>query len=362
MNQHQLSTTQDKIRDALAYISPDLSRDEWAKVGMAIKDGLNGDGFDLFDEWSHGGKTYNQNDTRDTWKSIKSNGGITVGTLFYLAGQHGWKPHDDPVPLEIDAERQRRDQKREERAEQEILSKAQKQAEAAKKAVTLWQAAAPAQANHPYLIRKGVAPVEMLREIKVARAAEILGYPPKSEGEPLAERLLVAPVEIEGHISTAELIDEAGRKSAIAGGAKSGGYWTVQPLPDGDGSGLTLAIGEGVATVLSAKAATGYASLAALSAGNLPKAAQAMRARYPAARLVILADIGNGRAKAEEAARATGAALAAPDFTRSSATEADTDFNDLHRLAGLEEVRRQIGAAIEKQEAGSRKQSRLRKK
>ena len=345
MNQHQLSTTHDTIRDALAYIPPDLSRDEWVRVGMAIKDGLNGDGFDLFDEWSHGGKSYNRNDTRDTWKSIKSNGEITVGTLFYLAGQHGWKPHDDPAPLETDAERQRRDQQREERAEQEILNKAQKQAEAAKKAATLWKAAAPAQANHPYLIRKGVAPVETLREIKAAQAAEILGYPPKSDGEPLAGRLLVAPVEIERQISTAELIDEAGRKSAIAGGAKSSGYWTAQPLPDGDGSGLTLAIGEGVATVLSARAATGYASLAALSAGNVPKAAQAMRARYPAARLVILADLGHGRAKAEEAARATGAALAAPDFTRSSATAADTDFNDLHRLAGLEEVRRQIGAA-----------------
>ena len=361
MNHYQSLTTYNKIREALAYIPPDLPHDEWATVGMAIKDGLNGDGFDLFDEWSHGGKTYNQNDTRDTWKSIKSNGGITVGTLFYLAGQHGWKPHD-PAPLETDAERQRREQKREERAEQEILNKARKQAEAAKKAVTLWKAAAPAQANHPYLIRKGVAPVDTLREIEAVQAAEILGYLPQSDGKPLAGRLLVAPVEIERQISTVELIDEAGRKSAIAGGAKSSGYWAAQPLPDGDGSGLTLAIGEGVATVLSARAATGYASLAALSAGNLPKVAQAMRARYPAARLVILADLGYGRAKAEEAARATGAALAAPDFTRSNATEADTDFNDLHRLAGLEEVRRRIEAAIENQEARKQEAGQVKKK
>ena len=125
---------------------------------------------------------------------------------------------------------------------------------------------------------------------------------------------------------------------------------------------LTLAIGEGVATVLSARAATGYASLAALSAGNLPKAAQAMRARYPAARLVILADLGHGRAKAEEAARATGAALAVPDFAGLDATEADTDFNDLHRLAGLEEVRRRIEAAIENQEARKQEAGQVKKK
>lgn len=351
--------THEKIREALAYVSPDLPREEWAKVGMAIKDGLNGDGFELFDEWSHGGKTYNRNDTRDTWKSIKNNGGITVGTLFYLAGQNGWTP-DNPAREETDAEHKQRE--REERAAREELRKMRNQQDAATKAAVLWKAAAPAQANHPYLIRKGVAPVDTLREIKAAQAAEILGYTPKSDGEPLAGRLLVAPVEIERQISTAELIDEAGRKSAIAGGAKSRGYWTAQPLPDGDGSGLTLAIGEGVATVLSAREATGYPSLAALSAGNLPKVAQAMRASYPAARLVILADIGNGQAKAEEAASATGAALAAPDFTRSSTTEADTDFNDLHRLAGLEEVRQQIKAAIEKQEARKQEAEQVKKK
>ena len=361
MNPHQPLTTPEKIRNALAHIPPDLSRDDWVKVGMAIKDGLNGDGFDLFDEWSHGGKTYNRNDTRDTWKSIKSNGGVTVGTLFYLAGQNGWTP-DNPAREETDAEHEQREREREERAAREELRKMRNQQDAATKAAVLWKAAGPAQANHPYLIRKGVAPVDTLREIKAAQAAEILGYTPKSEGEPLTGRLLVAPIEIERQISTAELIDEAGRKSAIAGGAKSSGYWAAQPLPDGDGSGLTLAIGEGVATVLSAREATGYASLAALSAGNLPKVAQAMRARYPAARLVILADLGHGRAKAEEAARATGAALAAPDFTRSNATEADTDFNDLHRLAGLEEVRRQIEAAIKKQEAGKQEAEQVKKK
>lgn len=350
MTRHNSSIEKEKVREALAYLSPDLPRDEWARIGMAIKDGLNGEGFDLFDEWSHGGKSYNRNDTRDTWKSINSGGGVTVGTLFYLANQHGWKPRD-PAPPKTDAEGQRREQKGEERAEQETLDKARKQAEAAKKSAALWKTAAPARADHPYLTRKGVAPVVNLREIAAPRAAEILGYPPRSDGEPLAGRLLVAPVEIKGKISTAELIDEAGRKSAIAGGAKSGGYWAAQTLPESHGEGLTLAIGEGVATVLSAQAATGYASLAALSAGNLSKVAQAMRKRYPAAKLVILADLGNGQAKAEEAAGAVGAALAVPDFTALDATEADTDFNDLHQRAGPEAVRRQIKEA-RKQEAG----------
>jgi len=337
----------EKIRDALTYLSPDLPREEWARIGMAIKDGLNEDGFDLFDEWSHGGKSYNRNDTRDTWKSINGNGGVTVGTLFYLAIQQGWKSNELRVNKN---ETDREQQERKARAEREIFDKARKQAEAAKKSVELWKATSPAKADHPYLTRKKVIPVENLREIAATQAVALLGYVPKANGEPLVGRLLVAPVEIKGQISTMELIDETGRKSAIAGGAKSSGYWAAQTLPESHGEGLILAIGEGVATVLSARTATGYTSLAALSAGNLSKVAQEMRKRYPAAEIVILADLGNGQAKAEEAASAVDATLAVPDFTGLDTTEADTDFNDLHRRAGLEAVRWQIKEA-RKQEA-----------
>ena len=339
---HPPPTEKENIREALTYLSPDLPREDWAKIGMAIKAALNHDGFDLFNDWSRNSTTYNANDTRDTWKSINGSGGVTVGTLFYLAGQHGWKPTAD-ARQETDAERWERERQRKARAEAEDADKQKKQAEAAKKAAALWQIATPAQADHPYLIRKAIAPVETLREITATQAAGILGYVPKSDGEPLTGRLLVAPVEIKGQISTVELIDETGRKSAIAGGAKSGGYWTAQPLPEGDGSGVTLAIGEGVATVLSAREATGYPTVAALSAGNLPKVAQALRQRYPVARLLILADLGNGQTKAEAAARATGAMLVLPDFTGLQVTDSDTDFNDLHRLAGRDAVQQQLG-------------------
>lgn len=355
---HPLSTEKEKIRAALAHLSPDLPREDWAKVGMAIKDGLSGDGFDLFDAWSQGGQTYNRHDVRDTWKSINGNGRVTVATLFYLAQQNGWTSGDEPdAHPETEAERIERERQRQARVDQEAAERARKQAEAAKKSVALWAAAAPAPTDHPYLTRKGVMPTETLREITAAQATLILGYPPKSDGEPLTGRLMVAPVEIEGRISTAELIDEAGRKSAVAGGAKSGGYWAAQPLPVGNGEGLTLVIGEGVATVLSVKEATGYATVAALSAGNLPKVAQAIRQRYPAARLVILADLGNGQVKAEEAARKTSAMLALPNFTGLNATATDNDFNDIHRLAGLETVRQQIeeeAACFQKKQERSR--------
>jgi putative DNA primase/helicase len=134
--------------------------------------------------------------------------------------------------------------------------------------------------------------VESLREIDVAEVTKIMtGWTPKSKDEPLTGRLLVAPVKIASELSTLELIDETGRKSALSGGKKSGGHWPAQPLPDGDGTGLTLMIGEGVATVLSAREATGHPAVAALTSSNLEAVAQQMRELYPQAALVILADL-----------------------------------------------------------------------
>ena len=223
-----------------------------------------------------------------------------------------------------------------------------KQAEAASKASALWKAGQPAGADHPYLVRKRVSPVETLREIDAGAVAAILGYSPKQSGEVLTGRLLVAPVKVGDKLSTAELIDEAGRKSALYGGAKAGGYWAAQPLPEGDGDGLTLLIGEGVATVLSAKEASGHRSIAALSAGNLPAVAKAMRERYPRGALVILADLlkvtGEADPHAIEAARSVGGLLAIPDFGADRKPE-QTDFNDMARARGAEATKAQIESA-----------------
>jgi putative DNA primase/helicase len=161
----------------------------------------------------------------------------------------------------------------------------------------------------------------------------------------------VVPVKVGGQISTLELIDESGCKSAISGGQKSGGHWSAQPLPDGDGAGITLLIGEGVATCLSAQQATGYVAVAALYSGNLLAVAREMRERFPKAVLVILADLvkaaGDPDPHAIEAARTVGGRLVIPDFGEDRPSGM-TDFNDLHQLQGLEAVaeciRRQMAA------------------
>lgn len=335
-----------RIREALQFI-PAVDRDTWLKMGMAIKSEAGDAGFDLWEAWSLQADTFNAKDARDVWKSIRGNGKVTAGTLFHEAKANGWRDdgtHQKPTPEEI-AERKRIAA---ERVVQEEARTALERAEAVKKSAAIWKAASEAKSDHPYLVRKRVSPVATLREIDADTAATILGYAPKSSGEPLAGRLLVAPVKVGDGLSTLELIDQDGRKSAIYGGAKAGGYWAAQQLHDGDG--LPLLIGEGVATVLTAKESSGHPTIAALSAGNLSAVARAMRERYPAAALVILADLvkatGAPDPHAVEAAKSVGGRLAIPNFG-TDRPDGATDFNDLAELLGAEAVGRAIANAIE---------------
>jgi putative DNA primase/helicase len=111
-----------------------------------------------------------------------------------------------------------------------------------------------------------------------------------------------------------------------------------------------LVICEGYATGASIHEATGYAVAVAFNAGNLPEVAQALHSKFPTLRLILAADDdwkteGNpGLAKATEAAKAIGAAVAVPDFGANRPDRA-TDFNDLHQIAGISAVIQSIKAA-----------------
>ena len=333
----------ERIREALQFIDAN-NRDTWVRMGMAIKSEVGDAGFDIWDTWSQQGYSYNTRDARDVWKSIRANGKVTLGTLFHEAKANGWRDdvYSKPTPEEL-AERKRIAAERVAKEEAEI---AREGAETARKAAAIWKVTTEAKADHPYLERKRVSPVATLREIDVDVAAEILGYVPKSGGEQLTGRLLVVPVTQSVGVSTLELIDGDKRKTALAGrGSKVGGYWATEPLPDAVG---TLLIGEGVATVLSSREASGHPAIAALSSGNLLAVAKAMRERYPAAALVILADLvkatGAPDPHAIEAARSVGGKLAVPDFGAIRDPNS-TDFNDMALTCGAEGVERAIANA-----------------
>jgi putative DNA primase/helicase len=256
----------------------------------------------------------------------------------WMAGRSG----EDFTAEELAEFRRQVEQARKERQAEE----AKRRKDAACKAGELVKAAAPAAADHPYLVRKNIEPVPALLELPLDRVKAILGYAPASRGEVLAGRILIAPITVEGELSTCELIDEQGRKSAIAGGRKAGGCWTPEPIPD---DAETIAIGEGIATVLSVRQATGWPVLAALSSGNLEAVARQMQERHPAAALVILADLVKATGRPDDhaaaAARAVGGVLAVPQFGPDRQA-GHTDFNDMATACGLEYVRTLLNSAV----------------
>lgn len=336
-----------RMSGALQFIDPS-NRETWVRIGMAIKSEFGDVGFDEWDVWSQQAESYDSRDARDVWKSISAGGKVTIGTLFHEAKTQGWRDdgsYQRPTAEEL-AERQRLAKERAAADEAEI---AHERAETLKKALSIWKAATEAKADHPYLSRKRVFPVVTLREIEAGAAKAILGYQPQSKGEMLAGRLLVVPVKVGNKLSTLELIDGDGRKAALAGrGTKAGGYWASGQLPDGDGLDLTLVIGEGVATVLAAKEASGHPGIAALSSGNLAEVANTMRDRYPRAVLVLLADLAKSTGEADPhaigAARSVGGKLSIPVFGSDRARDM-TDFNDMAQLCGAEAVAQTIASA-----------------
>lgn len=214
-------------------------------------------------------------------------------------------------------------------AEAENAKRAKKAADTSKRLIA---ASTPASPDHPYLKKKAVSPVSNLRELDSDAVKLALGYTPKSKGEALQGRILLAPVMLpNGVISTCELIDEFGRKSAIAGGKKADGFWAVRPLNTDE---PVILIGEGVSTCLSVYEATGSAVIASLSGVNLKAVGETVRSRYPDAAIAILADLKDGSPypAAAETAEAVGGSLLIP-------TTSGTDFNDQHVEHGLESLK-----------------------
>jgi len=220
------------------------------------------------------------------------------------------------------------------------LSPAERAARAAHKAQAIIDASHDPHNDHPYAAPKLLTLPQTVREIDLADAVGILGYSPKggkNQETLVGPTVLVVPIYIADVLSTVEMIDGSGRKSFLAGGKTPGGYWSTSPLPDCDWTGdLHLLVGEGMATVLSASAATGCIGVAAMSCGNLLAVGKAMRERYPDARITFLADLGIGEKKCAEAARAVDGYVVTPKFSDSAAGK---DVNDLHVVGGIEAVK-----------------------
>lgn len=224
---------------------------------------------------------------------------------------------------EIKANRERMETMRKQREAEEIRG----HDDAANKAAEILQAAQPAPADSPYLVKKGI----------------------KANGAKVHNGLLVLPMrDTGGKLWNIERISPDGSdKKGLYQGKRTGCYFSIGSIKNVP----CLCIAEGFATGASIHEATGYPVAVAFNAGNLGPVAKAMRDKFPDLPLVLCADDdylteGNpGLTNATEAARLVGGVLAIPDFGANRPDKA-TDFNDMHQHCGLEAVQRAIAGLI----------------
>ena len=205
-----------------------------------------------------------------------------------------------------------------------------------------WAKACQAPEDHPYLVKKQVKPFGL-----------------KSYNG----SLMVPVKDVSQNLHGIQFIQADGTKKFKTGTAKAGHFHMIGRPVDN-----LVIITEGYATAASIHMATGHCVFVAFDAGNLQTVAEFVHKRQPAWRIVIAADndrwakemlpdgsikyhpvpctlggikrINTGYERAEEAVKAVGGILAVPQF-KDDCTH-PTDFNDLHGLEGLEEVKRQI--------------------
>ena len=308
-----------RVREALHHIPPDLARDEWVRVAMALKSALGEDGFDLFDTWSQRGQNYRAADAKATWRSVTGHGGIGLGSLVRLAKEHGFKGSLRNVQAAVPA-------KAAEHARDEA------HARAAKQAADLW-AEAKEDAPCAYLDRKRVKAYG----VRVARDGWLTVPLRDAEGV-LWNVQRIAPTK-----------PQAGPDKLLLPGSRKTGlhHWC------GDAAGAeVLLLAEGYATAATLHEATGWPCAMAIDAGNLVTVAKSLHQAHPTALIVVCADddretalrtgTNTGQASATAAATEVGGLVVLP----LGLPDDGTDFNDLALHAGLEAVRRCVTEAV----------------
>lgn len=242
--------------------------------------------------------------TENGWYVLFADG-IASGCFgSWKAGtSHIWSSREPANPVEAEQVRQRIEQARRQReAEQH-----QRQQQAARYAGWRWENARRADPDHPYLVAKQIRPHGLRQH----------------NGE------LLVPLYSAGLLVNLQRIALDGTKRFLSGGQVKGCYSPLGSLGNGP-----LYVCEGWATGATLHQHSGCAVACAMNAGNLKQVALALRARHPAAEIVIAGDDdrqteGNpGRAAATAAALAVGGLVTFPDWPADAPPEL-TDFNDL---------------------------------
>lgn len=233
-------------------------------------------------------------------KSGSSNGWYVLHEHPIMAGafgswktgeSHNWREVRSKPPTAQEREQLRKAMQAAQAAR--VVEQATVHEQARQKAERLWQRARPSTNAHPYLERKGIVAIGVRR---------------------MRDMLLIPARDSAGVLHTLQFIGPDGSKRFLSGGRIAGCYFAMG-RPGGE-----LLLCEGYATGATLYLATGQAVAVAFNCGNLPAVARALRAKFPALRIVVCADDdagtpGNpGLTRAREAAKAVGGFVAVPRF------------------------------------------------
>ena len=334
----------------LQYVDGADDRETWLAVGMALKAEFGNDAYEAWDRWSSAAANYDGKAVRACWRGFRaaSGGGYGIGTVVKFAKDGGYKPTAEAKPNAHElAELARRRAQRLQKAAAEKAKREANAATAMERAREAWQQASR-DGSSPYCTRKLVERPESVRF--TADGGIVI---------PMIRYDLPRDQALKG----VQTIAADGSKKFTYGMEKSGTACRLGMAVVGE----PVLICEGWATGMSIRAAVGYRLpvFVAFDAYNLPLVAQYVYQALPTNPMVICADDDHatkregwpwnvGRIQAQvamESVMDAGAKIVCRSYPvfedTTPRTDKDTDFNDLHRLEGLQAVTEAMNLALD---------------
>jgi phage/plasmid primase-like uncharacterized protein len=202
--------------------------------------------------------------------------------------------------------------------------------------------------NNRYLIAKNIIEAKNISGIKFTK-----------------ENQIVIPLtDTANKIHSLQYINQDGGKKFLRGGEKQGHFFLITTDNANNNNhkqDKEIYLAEGFATAASIHQAIGKPVAVCFDAGNIEHVLNNLKSAHPDKQFIIAADndmwkeTNTGKDKALIAAIKYGAKVILPQFKYEHKDHLPTDFNDLHKLAGIDEVRRQIsnGHEIEHHNIGT---------
>lgn len=328
-------TNINEIEAALKFLESH-SREQWVRIGAAIKTELGDAGFDVWNDWSAEANNYNPRAAHNTWKSLTP-GKVNINTLFYEARANGYRP-DKPYTPPSDKELEER-RRAAEVARQQAEAERQAEMDDAKQlAQSEYAELTPMRSlNHEYLVNKLIDDRSLVRQVR-------------RQGEDL-----VIPLKKNGEITGLQRINKTGWKSFTKGMELKGSSLVIGSWQNRK-NGIVLT--EGYATAASIHKATGLTTIVCFAGFNIKEVAERLPKDLDGP-IYIAADndlpdkngqrAGLDYATAAQKTLGDKATVIEPQFTEQDFKEFETlygnrpsDFNDLHKLHGLEAVSTQL--------------------